>query len=356
MKKGHARAETIRPGSHRLSGNPCHPAGMSGHEAHAQPDGDDGPQHRRRDTGVDAEHPGTESHDVPCSHGDTEGDSHCHVHGDAGQFADLRANRKSAADGRLAPIQLQDSQALQSALSEGELACIGDVPETLARVALAWPAQESKDELFRLIGCLRDETLARLFLAGLVTGPEPISPETSDCVRAVFAVIDPQEVMTAGIEDNPESAGRAMAASTAAATTVTACLTDEEWERATSGIERGPQGRAEKRCLMEVLGGPGEMAETMRAAREGDSAGLTEAAAACGVDRDPATDQGPADPPTTSTVTVETLTTALSTPAPAPVITTIILVAPVPPDIPEYDHSQCKHWGDADGDCSSAEA
>ena len=259
-------------------------------------------------------------------------------------------------DGTLAPIQLQDSQALQSALSEGELACIGDVPETLDRVALAWPAQESKDELFRLIGCLSDETLARLFLAGLVTGPEPISPETSDCVRAVFAVIDPQEVMTAGIEDDPERAGRAMAASTAAATTVTACLTDEEWERATPGIERGPQERAEKRCMMEVLGGPGEMAETMRAAREGDSARLTEAAAACGLDRDPATGQGPAEPPTTSTVTVETLKMALSTPAPAPVITTIIRVAPVPPDIPEYDHSQWKHWGDADGDCASAEA
>ena len=259
-------------------------------------------------------------------------------------------------DGRLPPIQLQDSQALQSALSEGELACIGDVPETLDRVALAWPAQESKDELLRLIGCLRDETLARLFLAGIVTGPEPISPETSDCVRAVFAVIDPQEVMTAGMEHNPVRAGRAMAASTAAATAVTACLTDEEWERATQGIERGPQERAEKRCMMEVLGGPGEMAETMRAAREGDSTRLTEAAAACGVDRDPATDQGPADPPTTSTVTVETLTRALSTPAPAPVITTIILVAPVPPDIPDYDHSQCKHWGDAGGGCSSAEA
>ena len=259
-------------------------------------------------------------------------------------------------DGRLAPIQLQDSQALQSALSEGELACIGDVPETLDRVALAWPAQESKDELHRLIGCLSGETLARLFLAGIVTGREPISPGTSDCVRAVFAVIDPQEVMTMGIEDDPESAGRAMAASTAAATTVTACLTDEEWERATSGIERGPQERADKRCMMEVLGGPGEMADTMRAAREGDSARLTEAAAACGLDNDPATDQGPADPPTTSTKTVETLTTALSTPAPAPVIATVIRVAPIPPDIPEYDHSQWKHWRDADGDCSSAEA
>ena len=33
------------------------------------------------------------------------------------------------------------------------------------------------------------------------------------------------------------------------------------------------------------------------------------------------------------------------------VITTTIPVAPVPPDIPEYGHSQWKHWTDADGDC-----
>ena len=32
-------------------------------------------------------------------------------------------------------------------------------------------------------------------------------------------------------------------------------------------------------------------------------------------------------------------------------ITTVILVAPVSSDIPEYDHSQWKHWVDADGDC-----
>ena len=189
-------------------------------------------------------------------------------------------------DGRLAPLRLQDSQALVSSLSQAELACIGDVPETLDRVR-AWPSQEAKDEMLRLIGCLSDETLARLFLSGIMPGLEPLSLETSDCVRAAFAVIDPREVMTAGLEDDPERARRAMAASTAVATTTTACLNDQEWERSIWMNEIGPQERADQRCLMEVLGGPGEMAEAVRAAWEGDSAGMEEAAAACGLDRGP---------------------------------------------------------------------
>ena len=254
-------------------------------------------------------------------------------------------------DGRLAPLRLQDSQALVSSLSEAELACIGGVPETLERVR-AWPSQEAKDEMLRLIGCLSDETLARLFLAGFMPGTEPLSRETSDCVRAVFAVIDPKEVMNAGLEDDPERAGRAMAASTAAATTATACLNDLEWERSIWMKEMEPQERAERRCLMKVLGGPGEMAKSVRAEREGDSAGLEEAAAACGLDREPATGQGPASPPPAPTGTPEPgPDPATPEPAAAPVITATILVAPVPPDIPEFDNSQWKHWGDADGDC-----
>ena len=253
-------------------------------------------------------------------------------------------------DGRLAPLRLQDSQALVSSLSQAELACIGDASETLERVR-ARPGQEPRDEMLRLIGCLSDETLARLFLSGIMPSPEPLSLETSDCVRAAFAVIDPREVMTAGLEDDPERAGRAMAASAAVATTTTACLNDQEWERSIWMNEIGPQERADQRCLMEVLGGPGEMAEAVRAAWEGDSAGMEEAVAACGLDRGPAAGQGPADPQPTPTATVETPTTEPSTSAPALVTTTTILVAPVPPDIPEYGRSQWKHWVDADGDC-----
>ena len=113
-----------------------------------------------------------------------------------------------------------------SELSDDELACIGDNPEKLART-LAGPGQASREEQAKLIGCLEDETLARIFLAGFVPGPEPLSQETSDCVRAAFEVIDPRAVMTAGMDGDP---GRAMAGSMAAFSVTVACLNDREWE------------------------------------------------------------------------------------------------------------------------------
>ena len=82
-------------------------------------------------------------------------------------------------DGRLAPLRLHDSRALRSELSDTELACIGHAPETMAR-ALAGSGPGSRDALLRLIVCLNDENLARLSQAGFITGPEPLSPETSD--------------------------------------------------------------------------------------------------------------------------------------------------------------------------------
>ena len=129
-----------------------------------------------------------------------------------------------ALDGRLAPILLQDSRSLQSALSDSELSCIGDDPEYLA-FALTGPGPESKEEQVRLLDCLHDETLARLFLAGFVPGPDPLTLEASECVREGFEVIDPRSVMMAGMEEDP---GRAMAKSMAAMIVTIACLSDDE--------------------------------------------------------------------------------------------------------------------------------
>ena len=92
--------------------------------------------------------------------------------------------------GVLAPLQALDSSALLSALSDTEKACIGENPEKLAQ-SLAGPGSAPREDQAKLIGCLEDETLARIFLAGFVPGPGPLSQETSDCVRAGFAVIDP---------------------------------------------------------------------------------------------------------------------------------------------------------------------
>ena len=104
-----------------------------------------------------------------------------------------RPTETPAPPGVLAPLHALDSGATLSELSDAELACIGENPERQTR----------------FFGCLNDETINRIFLAGFVPGPGPLSQESSDCVRAAFEVINPREVMTAGIEGDPgEGHGR----------------------------------------------------------------------------------------------------------------------------------------------------
>ncbi len=242
----------------------------------------------------------------------------------------------------LAPLAIQDAQRMVSALSQAELDCIGGDTEKLART-LAGPGTAPKEEQTELIDCLEDETLARIFLAGFVPGPEPLSLETSTCVRATFGVIDPRKVMTSGLEGNPE---RAMAGSMAALSVTIACLNDEEWEESAQRMGMKPREREGMQCLMEELGGPGEMAVVMRGARAGHSTPLPRAAAECGLEIVPE--------PGLRLFTFQPIATAtkpVPTTAPAPVITLTIVVAEVPEDIPVYDRSEWKHWTDEDGDC-----
>ena len=236
--------------------------------------------------------------------------------------------------GVLAPLQALDISALLSELSANELACIGDDAGKLVR-SLTGPSSAPREEQAKLIGCLEDETLARIFLAGFAPGPEPLSQETSDCVRAAFEVIDPKAVMTAGIEGDP---GRAMAGSMAALSVTIACLNDEEWEATAPQVGMGPSEREGMQCLMEALGGPGPMATAMTAAGEGDFTDLAKAGADCELDMGPAPSQAPATPP----------------PAPTSTTTLVITVAPITADIPEYDRDDWKHWIDEDGDCQAA--
>ena len=256
--------------------------------------------------------------------------------------------------GVLSPLQALDSTALLSELSDTELACIGDNPEELGR-SLAGPGSPPREEQAKLIGCLTDETLARIFLAGFVPGPEPLSQETSDCVRAGFAVIGPRAVMTAGMEGDP---GRAMAGSMAAFSVTIACLNDEEWDAAKSMMGMEPDERKGMRCLLDQLGGPAEMAKAMKAAGEGDFTQMVRAWADCGLDMGPAPGQAPVTPPPTPTATVEASTSVpTSTPIPtrtAPTTTLVIIVAPIATNIPEYDRGDWRHWIDEDGDCQDA--
>ena len=207
-----------------------------------------------------------------------------------------------APPGVLPPLQPLDSGEMFSELSEAEKECIG----------------ENTERQTRYIGCLEDETLARIFLAGFVPGPGPLSQESSDCVRAAFEVIDPRAVMTAGIEGDP---GRAMAGRMAAFSVTIACLTNQEWEATAPVLGMSPDERAGMQCLLAELGGPAEMAKAMTAAQEGEFTNLAKAGAGCGLEMGPPPGQPPGTPQPAPNATPEG-----PTPAPTPATTLAVKI------------------------------
>ena len=252
----------------------------------------------------------------------------------------------------ISALTLDDSEAAMSELSDAEKACLQDLDDTGNPIrAFSNPSMTTQAGQANFIGCLQDDTLARIFLAVIVPVSEPFSLETSACIRAAFEVIDPRAVMTAGIEGDP---GVVMGTYMTTLSVTIACMNHEEWEAAAPKMGIRSDEREEMRCLMEKLGGPGEMTEAMRAAQEGNYADLDRAGTDCGLDMGLVPVQVPATPPPWPTPTVQTPSQPALTPPPAPATTLVITVVPIPEGIPEYGRKDWKHWTDADGDCQDA--
>ena len=245
--------------------------------------------------------------------------------------------------------------AVDYGLSEAELTCFSESgdPAGLAR-ALNAPGSATQEQQGKLLDCLEDETVGRLFLAGFVGDPGHLSLETSTCIQAAFKEINPRAVMTAGIEGNP---GAAMAGSMTAFSVTQACLNDEEWEAQASQTGMSPAERQGLQCLMRELGGPEEMAAAMTAASQGDLTTLSTAEMACGLNMGTGPPPKPEPIKAASTPTPATTTPQAEAPAPTkapePANMLVINVASVQPGIPEYDRGDWKHWADYDKDCQN---
>ncbi len=154
-----------------------------------------------------------------------------------------------------------------------------------------------------IIGCLEDETVARIFFADIAEGVATLSLETSTCVRAAFKVIDPRSLMLAKVEGFPEDT---LNSATTLHFVTMACLNDAEWETAAEWLREESELREVMQCLMEKLGGPGEMATAMTKEDEGAQEALTEAAEDCAAETGPE----PGDTPAATTATPELASTS----------------------------------------------
>ena len=206
--------------------------------------------------------------------------------------------------GVLSPLVLGDPgqqdrrEAADSELSETELACLQESGGPL--LELRWSSilsgSGTEEERVRIIGCLEDETVARIFLADIAEGVGPLSLETSTCVWAVFQEIDPRSMLLAEVEGYP---GDALASATVARLAAMACLSEEEWRTADWSLREESGLREWMRCMMARLGGPGETAAAMTRGEGVDQTALAEAAAGCAEVKGPALDEEPGAPTTT---------------------------------------------------------
>ena len=183
----------------------------------------------------------------------------------------------SAGEG-IAPLPVNDPQMLMLELSQPELGCISgsSSPQALL-VALQAPDTASPEDVAELSLCLRDGTLLRLFLTGIIGQAGPLSGETSACVRAGFTEIDLRSMMLA------EARGEGEGGMNAALHMTISCLNEEEWAAAAPALGLSLNYREGVKCLTRELGGPEEAATALQPSEQGPSFALIAAAVSCGL-------------------------------------------------------------------------
>ena len=185
--------------------------------------------------------------------------------------------------GMLAPINLNDPEAFMSQLSSAEQSCIsenGDPRQLL--MLIRGPGPGSPQDAQELIPCLGDETLLRLFLTGLTGQTEPLSAETSTCVRNGFQDFDIATVLLSS-SMGPGGEAAAMMGSMAGFVLTLSCLNEEEWQMASPRLGLRPDDQESLQCVTSQLGGPAGLAAALQP-RDGEPpTAYTNAATACGL-------------------------------------------------------------------------
>ena len=186
------------------------------------------------------------------------------------------------ASGPIAPLSLENPLGVVAELSEAERSCIfGKADVQRLPALMSFPGTAAPEEIVELIVCLEDETLLRLFLTQLIGLSEPLSEESSTCIRAGAAEIDISALMSGAIAGSDEEA--AMMGSTAALFLTLSCLSEEEYRDMAPALGMNPNDHEALRCVTERLGGPGGVTEALQPADGGPPLAFFGAAMGCGV-------------------------------------------------------------------------
>ena len=185
--------------------------------------------------------------------------------------------------GMLAPINLNDPETFMSQLSSAEQSCISETGDPRQLLMLMrGPGPGSPQDAQELIPCLGDETLLRLFLTGLTGQTEPLSAETSTCVRSGFQDFDIATVLLSS-SMGPGGEAATMMGSMAGFVLTLSCLNEEEWQMASPRLGLRPEERESLQCVTSQLGGPAGLAAALQP-RDGEPpTAYTNAATACGL-------------------------------------------------------------------------
>lgn len=189
----------------------------------------------------------------------------------------------TAESGGLAPLPIDDPEAIAAELSDTELACVApeaDIDGPPLQI-FATPEMFTPEEQAQLIGCLEDETVFRLLVTGLIGQNGPLSLETSTCIREGMRGIDLRSVLLAGTAGDEQAA---MAGSMSALFVSISCLNDEEFEAVGPGLGMTLDDRESLQCVMDALGGPEGMAATLGSGDEAAFMSLFGAAVGCGLE------------------------------------------------------------------------
>ena len=148
---------------------------------------------------------------------------------------------------------------------------------------LTSPEVVSPEEQAQVLDCLEDETILRIFLTGLISQTAPLSVETSACIGFGLEGIDLRSVMLGGEMGNEEAA---MIGGLSALFVTMSCLNDEEFEAAAGPLDINPEDRESFQCVVQQLGGPEVMAQTLSSSGEAGFMAIFGAAIGCGLQLD----------------------------------------------------------------------